>query len=52
MAKEIIFQSVTITPKYENLISSKHLFEKVSEAQEFFNEKKKDYSAMTPPSYR
>ena len=49
MAKEIIFQSVTITPKYENISSIKYLFERVSEAQEFFDKKKKDFSALTPP---
>lgn len=49
MSKEIVFQSVTITPKYENLISRKYLFERVSEAQVFFDEKKKDYLALTPP---
>lgn len=49
MAKDIIFQSVTITPKYEDLISSKYIFESVSEAQEFFDEKKNVFSDMTPP---
>lgn len=48
MAKEIVFQSVTITPKYENLISRKFLFESVSQAQEFFDEKKNSFSALTP----
>ena len=46
MAKEIIFQSVTIKPKNKDYVSSRHLFEKVSEAQEFFNEKKKEYSTL------
>ena len=49
MAKEIVFHSVTITPKFENLVSKKFLFERASEAQEFFDEKKKCHSSLTPP---
>ena len=49
MAKEIVFQSVTIKPKNKDYVSKKFLFERASEAHEFFDEKKKCHSALTPP---